>query len=199
MKSIIRRCRIYLNKNFNLNQTDFRRWSDINKLSCGWESRNPVIASMIEPNSKILEFGAGTMTLPKYLPENCTYIPSDIFERVPGILVCDLNAGDIPLLPKVDVVAFSGVLEYINDVQRIINHLQGICNTIVASYAICTMKKPEEIKLRRSAGWINDYTEEEFLKIFRNSGFVCVKKTTWTNQIVCKFIKTSLFDTLSDI
>jgi hypothetical protein len=152
---------------------------------------------MIEPNSKILEFGAGTMTLPKYLPENCSYIPSDIIERVPGMLVCDLNAKNIPPLPKVDVVAFSGVLEYINDVPRILNYLQNICNTIVASYAICPIKKPKEIELRRAAGWINDYTEEEFLRIFRYSWFVCVKKTTWDNQIVCKFVRTSPSHTLS--
>jgi hypothetical protein len=178
-----------LNEKFNRNQTDYQRWSNINKLSCGWESRNPVIASMIEPNSKILEFGAGTMTLPKYLPENCTYIPSDIIERVPGMLVCDLNASNIPPLPKVDVVAFSGVLEYIEDVPRIINHLQNNCSIVVASYAIRTTKTPKEIKQRRAAGWINDYTDEEFIRIFRDCGFICIKKTTWITQIICKFIR----------
>jgi len=185
--SIIRRFNIFLNKCFNLKQTDYHRWSNNHNLSCGWESRNPVIASMIEPNSKILEFGAGTMTLPKYLPENCTYIPSDIIERIPGMFICDLNAKNLPAIPDVGIVVFSGVLEYLEDMPRIINYLQKFCHTIVASYEICITKNPREIRSRRAAGWINDYTEEEFMKIFQYEGFVCIKKTTWNNQIICKF------------
>ena len=174
-------------KYLNPNYTDFRRWSNINNFLNEWVPRNIVIASMIAPHSKILEFGAGTMTLPKYLPEDSTYIPSDIIERIPGMLVCDLNAVEIPSLPIVDVAVFSGVLEYINDIPRIISHLSNICTYILTSYTPITKKTPLYILRRRASGWVNDYTEEEFLTIFRNSGFVFMKSMTHNQEIVCKF------------
>ena len=72
-------------KALNLDVTDFQRWSNTENLSANWESRAKAAASLISPNSKVLEFGAGAMKLPKYLPENCIYVPSDIVKRTPNI------------------------------------------------------------------------------------------------------------------
>ncbi|MFC2004923.1 methyltransferase domain-containing protein [Chloroflexota bacterium] len=184
--------RIQFKKIFRLNQTDYRRWTNINNLNGTWEYREPILATMINPNSTVLEFGAGLIRLPEYLPENCTYIPSDIVKRRPEVLICDLNNPNIPFLPKVDVAVFSGVLEYIENVPRIINHLSNKCNAMVISYVVTqnSKKKLKELLLRRSMGWVNDYTEEEIIALFQDKGFVCVKKIFWNNQIICQFLNT---------
>jgi len=146
---------------------------------------------MIVPNSKVLEFGAGHMALTKYLPKNCTYIPSDVVKRSPDTVICDLNAPKLPTLPVVDVVVLTGVFEYVNDIPRLISVFNSICHTVIASYAAAKKKGFGDICLRRSAGWVNDYTEEEFVTIFQNRGFILLERTMWREQIVCRFQRKS--------
>jgi hypothetical protein len=166
--------------------SDIKRWSNIANFSPDWETRTALIAELILPDSKVLEFGCGRMKLVKYLPLGCTYIPSDIISRGPGTLVCDLNARHLPTFPTVDVIVFSGVLEYINDVPRLISRLKNSCSTIIASYALATNRGVFDIMQRRNVGWVNSYNEEDLIQIFQRNGFSSVKRTLWQDQAIFK-------------
>lgn len=124
------------------------------------------------------------MALKQHLPEGCEYIASDIIEREPGMVVCDLDAEDLPPLPEVDVAVLSGVLEYIKDVPKAVNHIGKSCRTMIASYAVGAGTGGQ-----RGDGWINDYSEAQFIAMFAKSGFTLAERKTWSGQIVCKFEK----------
>lgn len=167
------------------NRSDYRRWSDSHSLSSNWDSRTLLISKFIPEDSTVLEFGAGNMYLRDQLPPNCTYIPSDLVPRHKHTFVCDLNKKNLPSLPRHDVAIFSGVLEYVNDVPRLINILARSNALIIASYAI-TDNAPND---RRRHGWVNDYSHDSFVAIFVEAGYYLSDIKTWKTQEIYQFKK----------
>lgn len=179
LKTVVRKRRL---------DSDFERWSTEQSLSAKWDSRTERIAQLIAPESRVLEFGAGRLVLKKYLPEGCSYTPSDIVDRGEGTLVCDLNAETLPQFDSdFDVCVFSGVLEYLNDAPRLIKHLSAKIPTIITSYATLELK-PKLIK-RRKSGWVNDYSAAEFKAIFSSFGYVLDHVEEWHSQEIYRFVK----------
>lgn len=165
--------------------SDIERWGTQKALFEGWDQRTQLIAGLVAPGASVIEFGAGRMIMKKFLPETCAYTPSDLVDRGPGTVVCDLNAGALPDFTRHDVAVFSGVLEYVNDVPRLISHLSSRVGVIVTSYADTTLNK----RNRRAQGWVNDFTSQDFLRIFEALGFRCDHKETWRSQVVYRFRK----------
>src|SRR5437016_14683058 len=62
-------------------------WASLYNHDVAWEARTEALASMIVPNSVVLEFGAGRRALENKLPPNCRYIPSDLVSRGPETIV----------------------------------------------------------------------------------------------------------------
>lgn len=169
--------------------SDYNRWKQEGSLATNWEPRTALMAEYIQANSKILEFGAGRMFLKKYLPEGCTYVPSDIVDRGHGTLVWDLNSKELPRLDDdFDIIVFSGVLEYIYNIDRIIQFLSGHTKEIIASYATIELN-PDD---RKSHGWVNDLTEDQFIAVFEDNGFELLKTNQWKTQRVFHFRKANL-------
>lgn len=133
----------------------------------------------------VIEFGAGKMILKDNLPSGCTYTPSDIVDRGDSTLVCDLNGAELPDLPPHDIAIFSGVLEYINDVPRLIAHLAPKVHTIIASYAIVETNQ----RNRRAKGWVNDYDAKQFIAIFVTCGYTLEVSEAWHSQMIFKFTR----------
>ena len=159
--------------------SDRARWSKTENLAHDWQSRTLQMARFIPEGAKVLEFGAGRMILRDHLPAGCTYIPSDLVDRGPGTIVCDLNDRQLPAFPQFDVAVFSGVLEYVHDVPRLITHLGSFGNTIVASYA-CADAIPSAMK-RRSMGWVNDFKEQQLHDLFAKCGWHCQRRDQWAD------------------
>jgi hypothetical protein len=175
----------FLRRSFT--RADVKRWSSNQNLSSDWDSRTITLAASIPPSSKVLEFGAGRMVLREHLPPGCSYTPSDLVDREPGVcIVCDLNAPTLPDFGRHDVVVFSGVLEYVTDVPRLLSHLAGSCRLILASYAVASGKGTAEVIGRRRLGWWNDYTAEELVAVFRECGFEVSQIGKWGGQNLYK-------------
>ena len=87
-------------------------------MKSGGTSARKEIAKLIPAGSNVIEFGAGRRQLEKFLPAGCTYTPSDLVDRGPGTIVCDLNRPPLPDLRhlRLKVAVFGGVLEYVADV-----------------------------------------------------------------------------------
>lgn len=169
--------------------SDRGRWHKLENLKEGWDSRTKLIASMVPPDTSVLEFGAGRMTLPKYLHRSCRYTPSDIVDRGMGTIVCDLNKDGLPVFPFHDVVVFAGVLEYVHNVPQLLTILRDSCAGVIASYAVSEGVPENRRVFRRQQGWVNDYTSKMFVEMFKNAGFECDELREWKKQIVCKFSK----------
>ena len=165
--------------------TDYSRWSRLDSCSNGWIDRTVRIATLIESEQKVIEFGCGKMALKSMLGDSCRYTPSDIVSRSPDTLICDLNVAILPtFFPYNDVAIFSGVLEYIYDLPRLARWLTTIVHTVIVSYA--SHGNAEE---RVSNGWVNSYTLAELVEIFAHAGFRCVHDEVWQSQTIFKFVK----------
>lgn len=178
-------------KAFNTNlrkavgKSDYRRWGNKQSLSPDWDSRTRQIANLIEPGTSVIEFGAGRLILKTYLPETCLYTPSDLVDRGHGTIVCDLNSDPLPEFKSYDVAVFSGVLEYVNDLPRVILHLSKSVNVILASYSPTDTNQ----RYRRERGWVNDHTSAQFIDIFESASFHCDHTEKWGSQLIYKFTK----------
>lgn len=164
----------------NSGQSDVKRWGNSNELDESWDERTYLIASMIKPNSNIIEFGAGNMKLRNKLPENCTYQASDIISRFPGVIECDLNKKISIDLSKYDTAVFSGVLEYVYDVEAVFSQLTEEVENIILSYACRDISNAP----RLDRGWLSDYSREELEKIFTAYNYEILHYSEWRNQSI---------------
>lgn len=164
--------------------SDLKRWENVGNLYSAWDARTQQIALLINSGQTIIEFGAGRRVLETFLPPNCSYTPSDIVDRGVNTIVCDLNDDILPPFDDYDVAVFSGVLEYINDVPKLIRHLSDHVDTILTSYATADNNKNREIN-----GWVNNFSSDQFIKIFTDNGFKCVHTEKWKKQTIYKFVK----------
>ena len=177
-----------------LGGTNRIRWNRNNSILKKWIERTEIVATLIEPNCSVLEFGAGNMLLRELLPKGCNYTASDIVSRGEGTIVCDLNAKILPDLEFYDVIVFIGVLEYINDVNRVISYISKYCNNIIISYSMIEEKRIIEIIKRRIKGWVNDLSYKQIIEIFDNNKFVIKKIESWGNQKILMFNRKDNYD-----
>ncbi|MCV7217268.1 class I SAM-dependent methyltransferase [Mycobacterium crocinum] len=169
-------------------KTDYKRWADTRNLYSEWEPRTQRAAELIPAGSRVIEFGAGTRTLEKHLDPSCTYTPSDLVDRGPGTLVCDLNERPLPNLGKdtYDVAVIMGVLEYLKDVPSVLDWLSAFVPRVVVSYG-CPDSNDQfrRTKLgsvdRISRGWLNSYLEEDIRTLFRDRGYASLHEENWAN------------------
>ena len=179
-----------------LRRSDHKRWDDARSLEVWWESRTVQLASLVPPGSRVIEFGAGSCHLPKYL-DRCEYIGSDLVSRESIGLVCDLNTRPLPDLRdrRLNVAVFAGVLEYVVDVPEVVHWLAPQVDMAVLSYDAIdspkwSLRRVEERSRRRYFGYMNDYEKPAFVRVFQDAGFHLCREDRWQNQDLYFFKKT---------
>jgi hypothetical protein len=157
---------------------NFKRWQNLKNYDPGWDERTKLIGSLIPQGSRVIEFGAGRRQLELYLDSSCIYFSSDLVSRSSDTIVCNLNSSDLPNLKelKLDVAVFSGVLEYISDLDYLAKWLAQQVSVCIASYVGATsqpqtLQRIQEMGRRMSFGWFNTYSDEEIETIFNRAGF----------------------------
>jgi hypothetical protein len=169
-----------------IGNSDYHRWKKKSSFFLNWDERTEILASFIDKDSKVFEFGAGRLALKKMLPKNCEYFHSDLVKRANDTLVIDLNK-TLPQIPEVDFIVFSGVLEYINNVDKLLVHLGNKTRCFLFSYA----RKDEfnSINFRRSQGWLSDLQHEDFENIAMKLNADIEVVARWNNQTLYKMTK----------
>jgi hypothetical protein len=176
-------------------RADYKRWGSAQGLEEWWDQRTQQIAAYVPAGSRVIEFGAGRRSMEKMLPAGCVYTPSDLVDRGPGTIVCDLNQRPLPDLSNVkpQVAAFSGVLEYIQDSAALAQWLaaSGV-TTIITSYdAVPTqftgIRRMRENLRRSYYGYMSSMTEPELESAFERAGYSCTNRQTWTTQRIYRF------------
>jgi hypothetical protein len=179
----------------SIGHSDYQRWRDARNLEAWWEARTQRLATMVPEGARVLEFGAGTGALERYLPPSCTYMASDLVERGPGTFVCDLNRRPLPDLHPLhaNVAVFAGVLEYVRDVPSVVTWLSGHVRYCVASYAVARpagLVRALAAGARRTYfGYMNSYSERDLVALFRRGGFACLRTDSWNDQRLFLFAK----------
>lgn len=178
-----------------LGRADYKRWTSPQGLEEWWDERTKQIATLVPAGSRVVEFGAGRRQLEKYLPPSCAYTPSDLVDRGPGTIVCDLNQRPLPDLSQLapQVAVFGGVLEYIRDVPSLLQWLaaSGV-KTCIASFdpvpvGLGILGRHREAARRTYYGYRNRLTEEELVRSFAVAGFARIQRQTWTTQVISRF------------
>ena len=146
-------------------------------------------AALVPNNSRVIEFGAGNRLLERYLDSSCTYMASDLVDRGPVTLICDLNQRPLPDLGEdvYDVAVLLGVLEYVRDVPSVLDWLAKYVQVFVLACAPAktkgyTLSAVRETLGRLKAGWMNNYREEDLQSLFRERGFDLVQDENWENS-----------------
>lgn len=179
-------------------KTDQRRWTDPRSIHASWEPRTKRIATFVPNNSRVIEFGAANRILERYLDPSCSYVPSDIVDRGPGTIVCDLNQRPLPDLGQnvYDVAVLIGVLEYIRDIPSLLDWLTKYVEVVVLACAPAkaTGRSPRALLERvgrLSRGWMTTYREEELRSLFCDRGFGLVRDKDWKDHKLLVFSQRS--------
>jgi hypothetical protein len=182
-------------------RSDYQRWENVENLESWWEARTKKLAGLIPAGSVVLEFGAGRQQLKRLLAPGCTYYASDLTDRGPGTVVCDLNARPLPDLRylKADVVVFGGVLEYMRDLPSLAQWLKDQAPIVITSYDCLrsqgrTLGYLVELFRRSNFGYMSHYSLSGLIAGFENAGFRCVAKDAWENQQLLVFKSKQLGD-----
>lgn len=161
-------------------ETDYRRWKQNDVLHENWNERTAILADFINPQSKIIEFGAGNMYLKDYLkPAN--YTPTDIVKRFDETILCNLNETIYIDLSKYQTAVFSGVLEYVHDIDKIFNQLNEFAvKQIVLSYCCSDINTAS----RELNGWFSDLTKKEIESVFEKYKYNILDYKEWNEQSI---------------
>jgi hypothetical protein len=160
--------------------TDYDRWSKPQELYEDWNERTAILGVFINQGAKVIEFGAGNMALKRFLPPSCSYTPSDIYKRNEEILVCDLNHLIKLDLSKYDTAVFSGVLEYVYDIDEVFRQLENSVKNVVLSYACSDISNANRLK----RGWLSDYEKMELESVFWKYNYEISNYKEWKNQSI---------------
>jgi hypothetical protein len=161
-----------------LARTDVARWADLGRHDPAWDARTRRIGALVPKGARVVEFGAGRRQLEACLDASCRYVPSDLVSRGPDTLVLDLNRRPLPDLSplKLDAAVFGGVLEYVGDLRTLVGWVARHVALCIASYE-CAATRPGTVGRLREAvdratmGWVNSYTEDALVALFRAAGF----------------------------
>ena len=138
------------------------------------------MASMVSPNSSVIEFGAGNMKLRDKIPHDCSYQASDIIARFPGVIECDINKKITIDLKQYDTAVFSGVLEYVYNIENVISQISPYVENIILSYACRDISNAPRLE----RGWLSDYSREELEEIFTSYNYEVLQYREWRNQSI---------------
>jgi Methyltransferase domain len=170
-------------------KTDYGRWANPRSIFAAWEPRTKMAAAMVPNDSRVIEFGAANRVLERYLDPSCTYTASDLVDRGPGTIVCDLNERPLPDLGAdvYDVAVIMGVLEYVRDVPSMLDWLTTQVPVCVLSYACAKanghpLRGKFEAIGRLNRGWMNTYREAELRTLFEERGFALLQDDDWEDQ-----------------
>lgn len=138
------------------------------KLSEGYhyDERIKIMISLIDLNkiSSIIDLGCGKQDLKKYLPSHIRYSGYDAYKLCDTTKVIDLNK-DI-IIEKADCVFISGVIEFLYNIDNLLQNLKRITPMFIGSYNFY-----EDVKIRNEM-WANAFTKDILYKKLSGGGII---------------------------
>jgi hypothetical protein len=153
--------------------TDYERWREVSRTTGTWNpTRAERIAAIIPEGVHVLDLGAGSLVLKRYLKTACTYTPSDLHDRGERCVIVDLNKYEFPE-GNYDWVTVIGVVEYLKDPRWVLARAARAAPRVIVTYN--TTEVVPDLDLRRGAGWICHLSHEEFVSVLREAGFTDIR------------------------
>jgi 2-polyprenyl-3-methyl-5-hydroxy-6-metoxy-1,4-benzoquinol methylase len=141
---------------------------------CQFPERLEQAMKYIVKGCKILDVGAGDKYFKKLLGQEYDYVALNNFKTDDNKdLYCDLNEELINLNTNYDVITMIGVLEYVNDIDKVINWIKLYGKKIIITYS--TLEGYGEL-LKDKYNSLNILTEQELKDIFIKHNFELVSE-----------------------
>jgi len=162
------------------------RWRDTTST---WGEQHPqralLTSQFIAGGQSVLDIGAGTMVLKRFLHKGCRYQPCDLFARSPECLVADLNKKEFPQ-GRYDWVVMLGVLQYIYDPAWAVEQCLKVANRAAIAY---TPIFPFEhvsnsLEWRKAHDWVNHYDVNNFIALVETAGWHVHRKIYVTSNLL---------------
>ncbi len=178
--------------------THTARWLEAESYQGNWVERSSMILDLFQESEfqenkhyVISEFGCGANAPFETICQNLKYFDVkkfDIKKWDSNTQVFNLNDEDLCFQPS-DIFAFSGVLEYLNDVPRVLNEAINSSQYLLLSYAFLPKESNADDEaylqeiLHRSvkSGWRNHYKIDEFVNLLSKIGTIS-NVGKWGNQ-----------------
>jgi len=161
-------------------ETLLELWEDIPPASSlSWNERAATAVEMLRGPRSVTDIGCGAMTLKQYLPASTVYIPVDCVKRDERTVVVDLNRSPVPGM-RTEAATLLGVLEYIQDVPKLIAELAFAYPLALISYNAVDYGGDQQDALWNT--WVNGYSSNELEAIFERSGWQLVEKRELGSQ-----------------
>jgi hypothetical protein len=148
-----------------------------------WSVRARVAASLIAPNSRVLDLGCGACLLRSALPEGCEWLGYDLRPQSPDVVALDLDAGEFPD-GRYDYVVLLGVLTWLKRPIDVLKRARQNASHLIASD-----------RLRRRF-WRTPDRGEELEPMLPGTGWSLDKRVLWhrgrrdigrpTDYVVCR-------------
>jgi len=149
--------------------SDEARWGQANSYVQGWQKRGKLAADLLPSGMTVLELGAGTGTFEQLISNRCHYTGSDLKPINSSYLKIDLNQDAIP--SNYDYIVALGVLEYTEDIKKVVHKISQACKVAVVSYCCAKNQTTEALDFRREKDWVNSLSDKEFVGLFADVGF----------------------------
>jgi SAM-dependent methyltransferase len=131
-----------------------------------WSVRAKVAASLIAPNSRVLDLGCGASLLRRTLPEGCEWFGYDLKPLSPDVVALDLDAGEFPD-GTYDYVVLLGVLAWLKRPVEVLKRARQCAPHLIASDRLS----------RRF--WKTADTGEELEPMLPGTGWSLDKRVVW--------------------
>ncbi len=128
-----------------IRRSDGGLWPAPSSLVLEEKARARLAADFIPSGASVLDLACGCMAMERYLPQGCTYIPSDCTQRDERTLVCDLDKQPIPQAAGATHVTALGVLDRISDWRGFLRQLRAFNLPAVISYTSPDFAPPGRI------------------------------------------------------
>jgi SAM-dependent methyltransferase len=153
------------------------------ELTGHWQIRADVAASMIAPNSRVLDLGCGAGLLRRTLPAGCEWFGYDLRPLSPNVIALDLDAGEFPD-GRFDYVALLGVLTWLKRPAAVLQRARKC-----APYLIATDRLSRRL-------WKTGHESDELEPMLPGTGWSLDKRVVWqqrrrgygrtTDYVVCR-------------
>ncbi len=151
---------------------DYDRWGDPSSYRPQWAERSRIAAALVPDDASVLEIGVGAGVFRDLVSARTRYVGADL-EPLEGMTIrLDLDHDEIPH-PKFDYAVLLGVFGYLHRPQAAAQKICRSADRIIVSYCCRrTDATAQEVReSRRRRGWLNDFTQAEFVALFTRHGF----------------------------
>ena len=155
---------------------DRERWGNPASYKTDWSERARLAAPLIPQGARVLEIGAGTGSLKKLIHDRCEYVGADLQPLDSETRALDLDSDPLPD-ERYDCIVALGVFEYLHRPHDVLAKIAAATRHVVVSYCCALPTAPDVAEVRTQRGWVNHFSEAEFMAIFALQRFHLVSRT----------------------